>query len=416
MPDSRPVAEPSMARTSKATPPVARRPPGRWTEPLVDLVVAMFSTAAAVVLHLETVRVRGGSGLTPAAAMAAVHGAAVLFRRHHSWPVLLVQIATAALYVLSGFPAFMLGPAVLFAVYSAGAELGRSSPVALGSVEVAVALLLFLGPSFPGAGSVLFYLAIIAVAWWLGYLVRRWRTAAEEHLLRADELAATREELANYAVAEERRRIARELHDAVAHSMTVVAMHAGTGRMVGANDPAAAVESLAMIERLSREALSEMRRLVGLLRDDADPGIGLAPAPGLSDLHGLIAEMVAAGMIVDVHIDGKLEEVPAGPALAGFRVIQEALTNAAKHSPESKVRLRVVAGESDLSIVVDNDSNPDGPAALDTAGTGMGMIGMRERVQVYEGSLTAGPVPGGGFRVAVRIPLAGGLAQGRDGA
>ena len=379
-------------------------------------MVAIFSTAAAVVLHLETVRVRGGSGLTPAVALAALHGAAVLFRRHHLWPVLVVQIATAAFYVLSGFPAFMLGPAVLFASYSAGAELGKSSAGALGSVEVAVALLLIVGPSFPGAASVVFYLAIIAVAWWLGFLVRRWRTAAQEHQRRADELAATREELAHYAVAEERRRIARELHDAVAHSMTVVAMHAGTGWMVGANDPAAAVESLAIIERLSREALSEMRRLVGLLRDDADLGSGLAPAPGLADLHGLIAEMVTAGMIVDVHIDGRLDDVPAGPALAGFRVIQEALTNAAKHSPGSKVWLRVVAGESDLSIVVDNDPNPGAAAAIETAGTGMGMIGIRERVQVYDGSLTAGPVPGGGFKVVVRIPVAGAMGQGRDDA
>jgi signal transduction histidine kinase len=118
------------------------------------------------------------------------------------------------------------------------------------------------------------------VAWWLGYLVRGWRTAADEHARRADELAATREELARYAVADERRRIARELHDVVAHSMTVVTMHAGTARLVAADDPTAALSTLGMIERLSREAVTEMRRLVGLLRDDSHSGVGLAPTPG----------------------------------------------------------------------------------------------------------------------------------------
>src|SRR5687767_6836285 len=117
------MAPTSIGEPSRADPRVARRS-GRWTETLVDLAVAVFSTAAAVVLHLETVEVRGGSGITGSVALAALHGAVVFFRRHRSWAVLMIQIGTAALYVLSGFPAFMLGPAVLFAVYSAGAELG----------------------------------------------------------------------------------------------------------------------------------------------------------------------------------------------------------------------------------------------------------------------------------------------------
>jgi len=373
----------------------------------VDATLAVFSVAAAVVLHLEMVASRGGDAFSPSPALlvAAAHGASVWFRRIWPWPVLLALVVTAGLYSVLGFPAFMLGPAVLFAIYSVGAEIdGRRSLFALGSVEVAVAALLLTGPGFPGLSSLVLYLVIIAVAWWLGYAVRRWRSAALAHERRADELAATREELARFAVAEERRRIARELHDAVAHSMTVVAMHAGAGRLVASENPASAASSLAIIERLSRDALAEMRRLVGLLRDDADQGNGLAPTPALTDVHGLIAEMAVAGMTVEVSIEGPLEGVASGPAMAGFRIIQEALTNAAKHSG-SKAVLRVRVSDSELAILVENEV-ADTPKAIGSRpGSGLGIIGMRERVQVYGGSLTTGPVPGGGFRVSATIPL-----------
>ncbi|HKY46848.1 MAG TPA: sensor histidine kinase [Acidimicrobiia bacterium] len=381
--------------------------PETWAERSVDTVVAVFATAAAVVLHLEIVASRGGVGAGPALVVAATHGAAVWFRRTRPWPVLVVLVSTAVLSSVLGFPAFMLGPAILFAVYSVGAEMkDTASLVALGFVEATVAAVLVLGPGFPGLPSVVLYLVIIAVAWWLGYAVRRLRTAAQAHERRADELAATREELARFAVAEERRRIARELHDAVAHSMTVVAMHAGTGRLLANDDPSSAASSLAIIERLSRDALAEMRLLVGLLRDDADGGNGLAPTPALSDVHGLIAEMAVAGMVVDVSIEGSLEGVAAGPALAGYRIIQEALTNAAKHAG-SKAILRIQVSESELVIVVENDVVPGRTAVGSRRGAGLGIIGMRERVQVYGGSLTTGPLLDGGFQVVAAIPLPG---------
>jgi signal transduction histidine kinase len=379
--------------------------PASWAERLVDAILAAFSVAAAVVLHLEIVASRGGGEFTPALVVAAAHGASVWFRRISPWPVLLVLVSTAALYSILGFPAFMLGPAVLFAMYSVGAETdGRRSLFALGSVEVAVAAVLVIGPAFPGLSSVVLYLLIIAGAWWLGHAVRRWRSAAQAHERRADELAATREELARFAVAEERRRIARELHDAVAHSMTVVAMHAGAGRLLASENPSSGVSSLATIERLSRDALAEMRRLVGLLRDDADQGNGLSPTPALTDVHGLIAEMAVAGMAVEVSIEGPLEGVAAGPAMAGFRIIQEALTNAAKHSG-SKAVLRVQVSDSELAILVENDIPHTSKAGGSRQNPGLGIMGMRERVQVYGGSLTTGPVPGGVFRVRATIPL-----------
>jgi signal transduction histidine kinase len=372
-----------------------------WVDWAVDLTVAAFSATAAVVLHLE---VAGDSVLAAGLITSAVHGGAVLLRRRYPRGVLAVLAATAAFYVVLGFPVYMLGPAVLFAMYSAGAGLlGRRSAVAAAAMTAVVALLVLVGPAFPGLASVVFYSVLAGVAWWLGHLVQRSRTAAEEHARRADELAATREELARYAVSEERRRIARELHDVVAHSMTVVAMHAGTGRLVGADNPKAAIEALSTVERLSRDALQEMRRLVGLLRSGSEDDQGLAPAPGLGDLHRLVAEVVAAGMAVDVQAEGPLDLVPPGPALAAYRIVQEALTNAVRHNGAVKAELTVKVSDSELFLLISN--GPSDGSGSGQAGGGMGMVGMKERVQLYEGTLDAGPQPGGGYRVQARIPL-----------
>ncbi|HEX2053969.1 MAG TPA: sensor histidine kinase [Actinomycetota bacterium] len=378
----------------------------RWVDRAVDAVVAAFATGAAVVLHAE---VAAGSPPGPLAtvgvAAAAVHGASTLFRRSHPVAVLVVLLLSALVTVLLGFPAYMLGPAVLFAMYSAGTQLPRrSSAAAAAAVTTSVALLVAAGPAYPGPASTVFYAVLAAAAWWLGTVVRRSRTAAEEHARRADELAATREELARYAVSEERRRIARELHDVVAHSMTVVAMHAGTGRMVAGKDPSAAVTALATVERLSREALQDMRRLVGLLRAGGEEDDGLAPAPGLADLHRLVAEVVGTGMAVEVKTSGDLDTVPPGPALAAYRIVQEALTNAVRHSGAARAELVVELDESELRISITNGP-PEASIATGGDGGGMGMVGMRERVALYDGTLTAGPLPDGGYRVEARIPI-----------
>ncbi|HEX2178495.1 MAG TPA: histidine kinase [Actinomycetota bacterium] len=374
-----------------------------WIDRAVDLVVAAFSLMAAVMLQREVAG--GAGGLSAGVVIAALHGGVTIVRRRYPLVVLTALVATALAYVALGFPAYMLGPAVLFAMYSAGTTLtGRISQAAAASGVAAVALLVSVGPAFPGFPSVVFYAVMGGAAWWLGHLVQRSRLAAEEHARRADELAATREELARYAVSEERRRIARELHDVVAHSMTVVAMHAGTGRMVAADDPSAAAAALATVERLSRDALQEMRRLVGLLRSSAEESDGRAPAPGLGDLHRLVAEVVAAGVAVEVNTAGPLDEVPPGPALAAYRVIQEALTNAVRHNGAVRAELNVQVTGSELAIRITNDP-PENRSGAVSEGGGMGMVGMRERVALYEGTLSAGPLPGGGYRVEATIPL-----------
>jgi signal transduction histidine kinase len=253
--------------------------------------------------------------------------------------------------------------------------------------------------------------ALILSAWLLGNFVgsRRAHTAALED--RNRQLEQARVELAEQAVTEERLRIARELHDVVAHSMTVVALHAGTGRMVADRDPAAARRALADIETTARSALSEMRRMLGLLRvsDDEDPG-RLAPAPGLGDLDTLVADVVRSGLTVEVRVSGERTQVPAGVDLAAYRIVQEALTNVIKHAGRVRATVAVDYTDDAVTVGVDDDGpqrEPLAPTAAPPGTSGHGLVGMRERVSMYGGELDVGPGPSGGFHVGARLPFGG---------
>jgi signal transduction histidine kinase len=338
--------------------------------------------------------------------LAAGYGAALAFRG--AWPrgVLAVQAATATGYVALGLPVFMLGPAVLVTVYTIGSRLDRRAALGtLGIAEALLAVLLWAGPSFPGIASWVLFSALLAGAWFLGDIVRRWQLAAAVHSRRAAELEQAREEIARLAVTAERLRIARELHDVVAHSMSVIAMHAGSGRLAAVRDPAAARKALEVVEESSRDALAEMRRLVTVLRDTDEAATVLAPAPGLLDLHRLVAEVAAAGVSVDVHTEGDLGAVPGGVSLAAYRIVQEALTNVVRHAGPAHARLSVVARGDGVRLEV---SNGGGRRAAAAAGRGHGLVGMRERAALYSGELTAGPEPDGGWQVAGWLPYAGG--------
>ena len=205
---------------------------------------------------------------------------------------------------------------------------------------------------------------------------------------------------------EERLRIARELHDVVAHAMSVVAVHAGTGRMFAEEDPAAARKALATIETTTRSALVEMRRMLGMLRgfDREEPGT-LAPAPGLGDLDALVAEVVRSGVIVEVRVDGDRSDVPAGVDLAAYRIVQEALTNVIKHACRVRATVAVRYADDAVTVEVDDEGPPGHDSRSVPATTGHGLVGMRERVAMYHGDLDVGPGPIGGFHVAARLPF-----------
>jgi signal transduction histidine kinase len=213
-------------------------------------------------------------------------------------------------------------------------------------------------------------------------------------------LVLDRELAAREAVTSERTRIARELHDVVAHAMSVMIVQAGAARTVIERDPAAAEEAIARVEETGRSGLAEMRRLIGVLTD-ANESASTAPMPGLAELDPLLDTVRAAGLPVEVVRTGTPCELPAGADLAAYRVIQESLTNALKHAGPASARVSMDFAVDRLTIEVADDGR--GPAA--EPGIGHGLIGMRERVGVFGGTLATAARPGGGFVVRAEIPV-----------
>ena len=251
-------------------------------------------------------------------------------------------------------------------------------------------------------GGSAIHLATIAVplftiiAWLIGHSIRQAQARAE--LLRVQAAAQ--------AAIEERLRIAREVHDIVAHSIGIIAIQAGSGRRVFDARPDQARDALAAIEATSRETLSGLRQMVTGLRR-AEPGTApwqppLGPAPGLADMDRLAATALDAGVRVEVDVDwrGSREPLPADIDLSAFRIIQEAVTNVVRHARTDQCRVSIGQQDGQLSIEV-TDSGRGGSAA----GTGYGITGMRERAALLGGDFSAGPRPGGGFRVAARLPV-----------
>lgn len=372
-----------------------------WRWAFLDVTIAVIATAAALTLYTEVLGVREPTAF--GLILVIVHGGSLVFRRLWPLAVLAVMLVTAAIYTLGlDLPVYMLGPGTLIAVYTvAAAEERPRSLLALAIVELVMLILIIVGPSFPDYSSLALFAVLIGAAWFLGDVVRRWRTAAIQHERRAAELAAAREELALRAVSEERLRIARELHDVVAHSMTVVALQAGSGRLAGRQDPEAAQRALLTIEKSSREALADMRRLVGVLREGDDSLT--QPAPGLGDIDRLVEEISRAGVTVEVTSSGHLDRVPPGMALAAYRVAQEALTNVVRHAGVDQAELTLEASDGALVLVVGN--GPPTRPVEPIEGGGHGISGMEERASLYGGTLNAGLTDDGGYRVEAIFPF-----------
>jgi len=209
-----------------------------------------------------------------------------------------------------------------------------------------------------------------------------------------------RDVAAREAVVEERARIARELHDAIAHNVSMMVVQAGAERRTLEPDNGPTREVLAAIEQIGRGALTEMRRLVGILRsEDAEP---LAPNPGLDDLPTLVTQVREAGLPVELHVSGEPRALPVGLELSAYRIVQEALTNALKHAGDAHATVRVAYAPDSLELEIVDDG-PGGPARA-TSG-GHGLVGMRERVALYGGSFDAGRRPAGGFAIRVLLPI-----------
>ena len=377
-------------------------------------------------------------------------------RRDPVFSLVLVLVACSAVLALSG--RITRGPFLPLALVLFTVAATRSRRAALAALAASLALCavegLILSLEGSGAGNAVVIGLVLVIVWMVGYSAGQRRSYT----------ARLRQQATDNAVTAERLRIARELHDVVAHSMTVVAVQAGFGEYVFDQQPAQARAALGAIQTVTGEALADMQRMLGALRQagsadgatgpagqtasraDGTPAPGgqaqipaaaapLAPAPGLADLDRLVAGTAGAGVRVDVVRTGQERAIPAGIDLAAFRIVQEALTNVVKHSGADRCLVRIAYGAGDLRVeITDPGQLPgafaqaagapslalagahthggagrSGPAG-GSAGAGLapgghGIAGMCERVGLYGGELEAGPQPGGGFRVAARFPL-----------
>ena len=461
-------------RTEPRPPFTKRLRPGHWL--VLDIAVAAM---LAVLLFGAFFRTAGLHGfpaanwllrLSIAALIALVTCVPVALRRRHSIAaligVLVASVLASGLYPDRAQPTFVAIALVLFVV--AATNRRKVSVAALAVVLGLLAVENIFRSHGSLGGDIVAVDLFVGIAWTIGYAARQRRSYA----------ARLQQQAASSAVTEERLRIARELHDVVAHSMTVVAVQAGFGHHVIDTQPAQARAALGAIQTTSREALTEMQRLLGVLRQadpaaaaapgapggseatgrqnsggagphDRDqaggrypdaaggrrpaaageqPGPPLLPAPGLADLDRLVARTADAGVRVSLWRKGSCTDIPAGIDLSAYRIVQEALTNVVKHAGATTCDVTIdYAGDHLCIDVVDDgpggtgvpppgaaraaDTGPGWPA---TCGAGLpshgghGIIGMRERVNLYHGEFSAAPRPGRGFRVTARLPITGG--------
>ena len=292
--------------------------------------------------------------------------------------------------------------AMLLAFYSVGAHCDdRRSPL-VGAVAVAAIAAADLARpgTFSASGTRPSAWLAFAIAWLVGRDLRRRRQRVAELEDRAEQLEREREEQAQLAVAEERGRIARELHDVIAHGVSVIVVQAQAGpHLVG--DPQRVIGVFRAIESSGRDALVELRRLLGILRTE-DEQLAIRPQPGLGSLQSLVKQMRASGLPVQLRIEGEPVHLPAGIDLSAYRIVQEALTNVVKHAGDASAEVVIRYGARALELDVVDDGRGRAPSRN---GSGHGLIGMRERVALYDGTLETGTRDGGGYAVRARLPF-----------
>ena len=292
---------------------------------------------------------------------------------------------------------FLVGCAALFLV---GLLRDRAQAVAGFAVAEGVVAVVVHNDPRSGVGNFVVASIIFAIVWTIAFGVGRKSVEADEARERAFRAEREREERARAAVAEERARIARELHDVVGHSVSVMTVQASGVRRLLRPDQEREREALLVVERTGREALAEMRRMVGVLRRPEEAP-ALAPQPSLDHLSRLVDQAREAGLPVELRIEGEAIQLPAGVDLTAYRLVQEGLTNVVKHAQATRAEVFVNYGDGYLEVTVKDD----GKGLGNGDGGGHGLVGMRERVSVYGGELDAGPQPGGGYRLRAKLPL-----------
>ena len=378
-----------------------RRPYGRRSLAF-DVAVALGAAAAEVAAVTD----QGES--VAAFVLAGIAGLALVARRRAPLATFAVVLAiTLAIEVFDSTGGSTAGIAALIALYTTAATLERR--VSLGTLVPTVALLVVVAltnedtDDAHGLGDAAVGSLVCVGIWALGAYVQTRRRYLQELRDRAADLEREREQLTRIAEHEERASIARELHDIVAHSVTVMLVGVRGARDVLRSNPDVADETLARVETSGEQSLAELRRILTLLRGPEE-GAEARPQPSLEQLGELVTEYREAGLPVRLTVAGEPRALPGGIELSVYRIVQEALTNVLKHSNPSEVTVTLsFGGAAGLEVeVVDDGRTADGAAA-----TGHGLVGMRERVTLLGGELETGRRAGGGFRVAARLPVGG---------
>ena len=360
-----------------------------------DTLVA-FGLVALMIVQVWTLEIsRLDAALTTTAALALLVPLALRVRM----PLTLIAVLAAVGLMGQWLPKPVLdveafGLIVILALYNTGAHTsGRRAWVGCAATAGFVAEVALTDPDGVSFGGIIFFFLLFGGPWLAGYVVQRRRVS--EASMRHERDAA------EAAIVEERARIARELHDVVAHAISVIVLQARGGRRLLDSEPEETRGALDTIEHTGQQALVEMRRLVGLLRE-GDEELALTPQPTLSQLDHLVEQVRAAGLPVDVSIEGDPVELPPGVDLSAYRIVQEALTNALKHAGPARARVRLRYAADGLDVEVSDD----GPGTGNGDSGGYGLDGIRERVAVYGGELEAGHRTEGGFAVRARLPYA----------
>ncbi len=345
----------------------------------------------------------------PLIALALLGTLPLVARRRQ--PVLVLVVVESALVLSFVAPAPNEPPnslALFIALYTIASRAERRTSlqiaVLIGAINVLVSLVGVLLGYPEGAAALFAAIAAVVGAWSLGDNVRTRRAYLAQLEERTRRLEVEREENARHAVRDERARIARELHDVVAHHVSAIAVQAGAAAEIVERDPLRAREALRSIQGSSRQALAEMRALLSVLRGDDEPGTDRLPQPGLAQLESLIAQSRAVGLPVTLRVEGFPRPLPEALDLSAYRIVQEALTNSRKHAGLARASVLVRYGEEALELEIRDDGRGTTRPAPGT-NEGRGLIGMRERVALFHGDLTTGVVADGGFAVRVRLPL-----------
>jgi signal transduction histidine kinase len=329
--------------------------------------------------------------------LAALTALPLAGRRYRPLAVFAIALGALVALNLSGVDTF--APGVAVAVYTLAAHCDRRTALRAGLLGLAVYIPASL---YASGGSVVPSVVFLTAAWILGDNLRTRRAYLRELEEKAERLEREREENERRAAADEQARIARELHDVIAHNVSVMVVQAAGGREVFETNPNRAREALASIEATGREALTELRRLLGVARAHEDGSASLEPQPGLERVGALVEQVRAAGLTVEVRVEGEQRDLPTGVDLSAYRVIQEALTNTLRHAFAQRASVVVLYGERELVVeVLDDGAGPPRAGGQD----GRGLVGMQERVGLFGGELRTGARPEGGFRVWARFPL-----------